>query len=223
MTSASSASTHHRQPHVQACRARSDHPGCGASPAAGVAVHPDDRPGSRGTVGRHSKAAGAANHLKQAVARQQSPPLVPHKGLAADELPAVAEGAERPPRRPRYRRPGGQRPGGVLLVIPAAQRCSGAYVPAAGPAPRPRHQCSRCRQPGRGRRAVSASPAGRAHPHLVTEHVSRRYALHDLLRAYAADQARSTDSEPERGSRNITPAWPGCTRSSATTAVKPSA
>ena len=34
--------------------------------------------------------------------------------------------------------------------------------------------------------------------HLVAEHVPGRYALHDLLRAYAADQARNTDSEPER-------------------------
>ena len=34
--------------------------------------------------------------------------------------------------------------------------------------------------------------------HLVAEHVPGRYALHDLLRAYAADQARDTDSQPER-------------------------
>jgi DNA-binding SARP family transcriptional activator len=34
--------------------------------------------------------------------------------------------------------------------------------------------------------------------HLAAEHVPGRYALHDLLRAYAADQARHTDSEPER-------------------------
>jgi tetratricopeptide (TPR) repeat protein len=34
--------------------------------------------------------------------------------------------------------------------------------------------------------------------HLVAEHVPGRYALHDLLRAYASDQARDTDSEPER-------------------------
>jgi tetratricopeptide (TPR) repeat protein/transcriptional regulator with XRE-family HTH domain len=34
--------------------------------------------------------------------------------------------------------------------------------------------------------------------HLLAEHVPARYALHDLLRAYAADQARDTDSEPER-------------------------
>ena len=34
--------------------------------------------------------------------------------------------------------------------------------------------------------------------HLVTEHVPGRYALHDLLRAYAADQARNTDSGPDR-------------------------
>ena len=34
--------------------------------------------------------------------------------------------------------------------------------------------------------------------HLITEHTPGRYTLHDLLRAYAADQARSHDSEPER-------------------------
>ena len=34
--------------------------------------------------------------------------------------------------------------------------------------------------------------------HLVAEHLPGRYALHDLLRTYAADQARRTDSEPER-------------------------
>jgi len=32
--------------------------------------------------------------------------------------------------------------------------------------------------------------------HLITEHVPGRYAFHDLLRAYAADQARSCDTEP---------------------------
>jgi tetratricopeptide (TPR) repeat protein/transcriptional regulator with XRE-family HTH domain len=34
--------------------------------------------------------------------------------------------------------------------------------------------------------------------HLLAEHVPGRYALHDLLRAYAADQAGNTDSKPER-------------------------
>jgi tetratricopeptide (TPR) repeat protein len=33
---------------------------------------------------------------------------------------------------------------------------------------------------------------------LITEHVPGRYTFHDLLRAYAADQARACDSEPER-------------------------
>ncbi len=37
-----------------------------------------------------------------------------------------------------------------------------------------------------------------ARAHLAAEHVPGRYALHDLLRAYAADQARETDGEPER-------------------------
>jgi tetratricopeptide (TPR) repeat protein/transcriptional regulator with XRE-family HTH domain len=35
--------------------------------------------------------------------------------------------------------------------------------------------------------------------HLISEHVPGRYAFHDLLRAYAAAQARDTDRETERG------------------------
>jgi hypothetical protein len=34
--------------------------------------------------------------------------------------------------------------------------------------------------------------------HLIAEHVPGRYAFHDLLRAYAADQSRACDSGPER-------------------------
>jgi len=34
--------------------------------------------------------------------------------------------------------------------------------------------------------------------HLITEHAPGRYAFHDLLRAYAAAQARADDSEPDR-------------------------
>jgi tetratricopeptide (TPR) repeat protein/transcriptional regulator with XRE-family HTH domain len=37
-----------------------------------------------------------------------------------------------------------------------------------------------------------------ARAHLITERVPGRYALHDLLRAYAAEQTHDTDSEPER-------------------------
>ncbi len=37
-----------------------------------------------------------------------------------------------------------------------------------------------------------------ARAHLVTERVGGRYALHDLLRAYAAEQARDTGGKPER-------------------------
>ncbi|HXS64511.1 MAG TPA: hypothetical protein VN767_16770 [Streptosporangiaceae bacterium] len=40
-----------------------------------------------------------------------------------------------------------------------------------------------------------------ARTHLLTEHVPGRYSLHDLLRAYAAEQARAADSRqhPDRG------------------------
>jgi tetratricopeptide (TPR) repeat protein len=37
-----------------------------------------------------------------------------------------------------------------------------------------------------------------ARGHLIGEHSPGRYAFHDLLRAYAAAQARDTDSQPER-------------------------
>jgi tetratricopeptide (TPR) repeat protein/DNA-binding XRE family transcriptional regulator len=37
-----------------------------------------------------------------------------------------------------------------------------------------------------------------ARAHLIAEHVPGRYAFHDLLRAYAADRAGGTDSEPDR-------------------------
>ena len=37
-----------------------------------------------------------------------------------------------------------------------------------------------------------------ARAHLITEHVSGRYAFHDLLRSYAAEQARHTDSDTDR-------------------------
>jgi len=37
-----------------------------------------------------------------------------------------------------------------------------------------------------------------ASAHLITEHAPGRYAFHDLLRVYAAEQARARESEPER-------------------------
>jgi tetratricopeptide (TPR) repeat protein/transcriptional regulator with XRE-family HTH domain len=50
------------------------------------------------------------------------------------------------------------------------------------------------RDPARARRDLDEL----ARAHLITEPVGGRYALHDLLRAYAAEQARDTVSEPER-------------------------
>jgi DNA-binding SARP family transcriptional activator/tetratricopeptide (TPR) repeat protein len=37
-----------------------------------------------------------------------------------------------------------------------------------------------------------------AHGHLITEHIPGRYAFHDLLRAYAAEQAHHTDSDTDQ-------------------------
>jgi tetratricopeptide (TPR) repeat protein len=39
---------------------------------------------------------------------------------------------------------------------------------------------------------------GLARAHLIAEHVPGRYVFHDLLRAYAAEQAHHADSEPDR-------------------------
>jgi tetratricopeptide (TPR) repeat protein len=39
---------------------------------------------------------------------------------------------------------------------------------------------------------------GLARAHLIAEHIPGRYAFHDLLRAYAAEQARHTDSDTAR-------------------------
>jgi tetratricopeptide (TPR) repeat protein len=51
--------------------------------------------------------------------------------------------------------------------------------------------------------AISEAEAGRllcelASAHLIAEHVPGRYAFHDLLRAYAAEQAHHTDSSADR-------------------------
>ena len=46
--------------------------------------------------------------------------------------------------------------------------------------------------------AAAAAVAELADAHLIAEHAPGRYAFHDLLRAYAADLARTTDDEAER-------------------------
>jgi DNA-binding SARP family transcriptional activator/tetratricopeptide (TPR) repeat protein len=50
-----------------------------------------------------------------------------------------------------------------------------------------------CPEP-QGRRLLR----GLARAHLIAEHVPGRYAFHDLLRAYAAEQARGTDRQDDR-------------------------
>ena len=50
---------------------------------------------------------------------------------------------------------------------------------------------------------IPPGPAGRhlaelAHAHLVTEHSPGRYTLHDLIRAYAAEQAEANDGQADR-------------------------
>jgi tetratricopeptide (TPR) repeat protein/transcriptional regulator with XRE-family HTH domain len=50
------------------------------------------------------------------------------------------------------------------------------------------------RDPERARRDLGEL----ARAHLITEHLPGRYAFHDLLRAYAAEQTHDTGTEPER-------------------------
>ena len=90
--------------------------------------------------------------LAVAAARAAARPGFPLAVLAAE-----LRDCGRPPGRAGYRRPGGQRPGRVLLVLPAAQPRGGADVPAAGPAPRPGHHRCRRRQPRR--QQLSPRPA----------------------------------------------------------------
>jgi Tetratricopeptide repeat len=95
--------------------------------------------------------------------------------------------------------PGGQRAGRVLLVLPAAQRPGGGHVPPAGLHPGPGISVAAAASLA----AAGTSQARRAlreltRAHLISEHVPGRYAFHDLLRAYAAAQARALDSEAER-------------------------
>jgi tetratricopeptide (TPR) repeat protein len=51
---------------------------------------------------------------------------------------------------------------------------------------------------GTGQPAARRLLAELARAHLITEHAPGRYAFHDLLRAYATDQARATDSDADR-------------------------
>src|SRR5581483_6097074 len=48
------------------------------------------------------------------------------------------------------------------------------------------------------RPATAAALRELVRTHMVAEHVHARYGFHDLLRAYAADQAARVDPEPER-------------------------
>jgi hypothetical protein len=65
---------------------------------------------------------------------------------------------------PGCRRPGGQRPRSILLVLRSAQPRHGAHVPAAGPTPRPRHIYPSRRQPCQNKRTASPPAVGRASP-----------------------------------------------------------
>ena len=74
-----------------------------------------------------------------------------------------------------------------------AQPPGSADVPAAGPPPRPRHHRPRRRQPRRDYPADTRRLLRElARAHLITEHHPGRYAFHDLLRAYAAEQAHTS-------------------------------
>ena len=108
----------------------------------------------------------------------------------------AARGHQRP-RPVRRRRLRYRRPGGVLLVLPRADRrrrrgCSGCWACIPGP-------ISRSPPPPASPRSRRARPAALlaelTRAHLLTEHAPGRYAFHDLLRAYAAELARAHDDQ----------------------------
>ena len=133
--------------------------------------------------------------LAIAAARADSPSCIP-----VGRPDGRATRCRRAARRPGYRRPGLQRAGGVLLVLREAESGHGADVPAAWPAPGPRHHRPRRRQPGRrlGPPGTHRQLRELTRCHLLAEPVLGRYAFHDLLRAYAAEQAAAMDDEMAR-------------------------
>lgn len=111
--------------------------------------------------------AGPAGHSNPAAA-DSAVPIAVIDGTAGVGKTALAGAGRRAARRPRTPgragrgRSGGRRPGGVLVVVPAARPGGRAAVPGAGAAPRAGVRRGRGGQPGRaaGRRGVGG--AGRA-------------------------------------------------------------
>ena len=130
-----------------------------------------------------------------------SPPRWPPPGPRA----AARRAGRRPARpasaagRPGHRRCGQQRPDGVLghttAWTPRRRRCSGCWACIPAPiSPRPRPPAWPGVPAGQARQALRDLAAA----HLIAEHAPGRYAFHDLLRAYASEQAGHCDSEEGR-------------------------
>lgn len=93
------------------------------------------------------------------------------------------------------------------------QTCARCSPGPASSSPGQRHGCSGCSDctpartsPSHAAASLAGVPLSRAHQvlaelaraHLITEHPLGRYSCHDLLRAYASEQARSYSSDASR-------------------------
>ena len=138
--------------------------------------------GDRAGDAVRAAAAGAVGHRR--AGRRRAPAAARRAGGGADR-------ARRAARRARRRRSGRERADRALAVLPAPAGGRGADVPAARAAsgaghqrrPRPR------RWPGCRRRRRGSALRDLVRASLLNETVPGRYAFHDLLRAYAAEQA----------------------------------
>ena len=125
---------------------------------------------------------------------------VTRPGVTLADLAAELRGRARPARRAGDRRRGHRLAGRLLLVLSTSSARGGPDVPAARPAPGARHLRRRggLASPGCRPAEARAALAELTRASLLTEDAAGRFGCHDLLRAYAAEQAADGERAAER-------------------------